>query len=186
MKKTGRMGRLGFLVMALALVAAACGGGGATPDASGNVDIDLSEFEISPSAITAKVGDTVTFRISNEGAVPHEWMMGREVSDDEGFPSGFHENFFGDTEGLMVAPMDAAMGMEGGMDMTDDTMAGDDAMADAEHGFMVMREPGEEVSITITLTEAHLGEWEMGCFVDDGAHYEAGMKGSFTVEAADA
>jgi uncharacterized cupredoxin-like copper-binding protein len=81
---------------------------------------------------------------------------------------------------LEVMPMDAAMGMPG-MEMTDSTMAGmEDEMA---HGFMVMREPGEEATITFTVTADQVGEWEMACFEDKGSHYDAGMTGTITVEA---
>jgi uncharacterized cupredoxin-like copper-binding protein len=66
------------------------------------------------------------------------------------------------------------------MDSTESTMAGmEDEMA---HGFMIMREAGEEATVTFTVTADQAGEWEMACFVDDGAHYEDGMKGIFTVE----
>ncbi len=179
--KANKHWRIGLLVVTLALVGAACGGDDAvTADSSGTITIELSEFEISPANITAKVGDTITIKITNSGSEPHEWMMGRDVETDGGFADGFHQNFFADSMSLEVMPMDAAMGMPD-MDMTDSTMAGmDDEMA---HGFMVMREPGEEATITFTITADQVGEWEMACFVDDGAHYDEGMKGTFTVES---
>lgn len=176
--------KLSFLIIALALVATACGGGGAaaTPDENGVIVIDLDESSISPSSIKVKVGDTVTIRLNNTGSKSHEWMVGRDVDTDEGFPNGFHDNFFADMMGLEVMPMDAAMGMpDMDMDSTDTTMAGmDDEMG---HGFMIMREPGEQASITFTITADQVGEWEMACFEEDGAHYDDGMKGKFTVEA---
>ncbi len=173
---------LGLVVVAVALVAAACGGGSAaTPDESGSITIELDEFSFSPANIKVKVGDTVTIKLVNVGEKEHEFMIGREVETDEGFPDGFHVNFFADMMGLEVMPMDAAMGIPGmDMDSTDSTMAGmEDEMG---HGFMVMRDPGEQASITFTVTEANIGEWEMGCFEEDGAHYDDGMKGTFTVE----
>jgi uncharacterized cupredoxin-like copper-binding protein len=182
MTKTNKRWHMTLLVVAIALIAAACGGGddAASADSSGSITIELNEFEISPGNITAKVGDTVTIKIKNTGVVPHEWMMGREVENDEGFADGFHQNFFADSMSLEVMPMDAAMGMPD-MEMTETTMAGmEDEMA---HGFMVMREPGEEATVTFTVTADQVGEWEMACFVDDGAHYDAGMTGTFTVES---
>lgn len=177
--------RLTFVVLVLAIVAAACGGGeAATPDENGVIVVELDEFQFSPGDIKVKVGDTVTIRLNNVGSKPHEWMIGRTVDMDEGFPSGFHENFFDDMMGLEVMPMDAAMGMpdmEMDMDSTDTTMA--DMEDDMGHGFMIMREPGEEATVTFTVTEDQIGEWEMGCFEEDGAHYDDGMKGTFIVEA---
>lgn len=164
--------RLSFLVVALALVATACGGGGAaTPDENGNITIELSDFAFSPEDVTVKVGDTVTVKLTNTGAVSHEWMLGREAETEDGSTSGFHENFFDDVEGIQVMPMDAAQGMEGMEGM------------EGDHGFMILRGPSEEASVTFTVTADKVGEWEMGCFVDGGAHWDAGMKGKFTVES---
>ncbi len=175
--------RLSLVVAAVALVVVACGGGSASePDENGNITIELSEFSFSPSNIKVNVGDVVTIKLVNTGDKEHEFMIGRQVDTDEGFPDGFHENFFADTMGLDVMPMDAAMGMtDMDMDSTATTMAGmEDEMG---HGFMVMRDPGEQATITFTVTAAHIGEWEMACFEEDGAHYDDGMKGTFTVES---
>ncbi|MCL1602062.1 MAG: cupredoxin domain-containing protein [Actinomycetia bacterium] len=175
--------RITILALAVVLVAAACGGDSAAePDDSGNITIDLSEFSFSPDGLNLKVGDTVTITLRNTGEKPHEWMIGRDVDTDEGFPDGFHENFFDDVMGIAVAPEDAAMGQSDmDMDSTDTTVA---AMEDEMgHGFMVMRPPGEQATVTFTVTEDQIGEWEMACFEEDGAHYDDGMKGKVTVEA---
>ncbi len=51
-------------------------------------------------------------------------------------------------------------------------------------GFMVMSNTGSGVSfIEFTVPADRVGEWEMGCFEDDGAHYDDGMKGTLVVEA---
>ena len=65
------------------------------------------------------------------------------------------------------------MDMEG-MDMEE----GDDH---AGHGFMVLRQPNETARITITIPLDATGEWELGCFEEDGAHWDDGMKGTFTI-----
>ena len=188
--KSRQKRRLGVALLTMAMIATACGGGGAaTPDANGVVTIELSEFAFSPGDITLNVGDTVTFVINNTGEKEHEWMVGRELETDEGFPSGFHDNFFEGMMSLEVSPMDAAMGLPGeemdmDMDMPATTMAGMDMDADEaeDHGFMIMRNPGQTASITFTVTADQIGEWEMGCFEEDGAHYDDGMKGTLTVE----
>ncbi len=68
---------------------------------------------------------------------------------------------------------DDDMDMEG-MDMEE----GDDH---AGHGFMVLRQPNETARITITIPLDATGEWELGCFEEDGAHWDDGMKGTFTI-----
>jgi uncharacterized cupredoxin-like copper-binding protein len=35
--------------------------------------------------------------------------------------------------------------------------------------------------LTFNVTEGMVGDWEMGCFEQDGVHYDAGMKGPVTV-----
>lgn len=193
MRHATKVWRLSTLVIALATIATACGGGEATTaDANGNIVIDLTEFDISPDNIVVKVGDTVTIKLTNSGDKVHEWMIGTDVDTDEGFPSGFHNNFFDDLMGLEVAPMDAAMGMtDMAMDATDTTMADatDTTMAamemddEMDHGIMIMRDPGEQATATFVVTADQVGVWEMACFQEDGAHYDDGMKGTFTVEA---
>ena len=78
---------------------------------------------------------------------------------------------------------DMEMGEEGDMDMTegegDMDMADDDHM---EHGFMVMRQPGEQASVTFTVPADASGEWEIACFEEDGAHYDDGMRGTLIIE----
>lgn len=42
--------------------------------------------------------------------------------------------------------------------------------------------PTQTASITFTVTEVSIGEWEFGCFEEDGAHWDDGMKGTLIVE----
>ena len=110
--------RLTILLGMLALVVGACGGGAATPADSGELVIDLTEFEFNPDNIELKVGQQVTFVLSNEGEKEHEFMIGRDVNTDPGYPNGFEHDFF-ETTDPVVDPMDALAGM-GDMDMDDD------------------------------------------------------------------
>lgn len=192
--------RLTILLGMLALVVGACGGGAATPADSGELVIDLTEFEFNPDNIELKVGQQVTFVLSNEGEKEHEFMIGRDVNTDPGYPNGFEHDFF-ETTDPVVDPMDALAGM-GDMDMDDDMDMGDEEMSDttmgdmsdeemgemdegdehAEHaGFMVVREPGQSATITFTPTADSVGEWQIGCFEEDGAHWDDGMTGTLTV-----
>jgi len=96
--------------------------------------------------------------------------------------------------------MDMAGDDQESMDMAGDDqesmdMAGDDheeGMAmeegttmdlEGDGALMVMVPIGTETTtITFTVTEDMVGEWEMGCFQLDGVHYNAGMVGTFTVK----
>lgn len=67
--------------------------------------------------------------------------------------------------------------------MSDSTMAAMEMDDEMDHGFMIMRDPGEEATVTFVVTADQVGVWEMACFQEDGAHYDDGMKGKFFVEA---
>ena len=38
-------------------------------------------------------------------------------------------------------------------------------------------------TLTFTVTEDMVGEWEIGCFEEDGLHYDDGMKGKLVIKA---
>ncbi len=51
-------------------------------------------------------------------------------------------------------------------------------------GWMVMDAAGSgQSTITFTVPEDRVGEWEMACFEDDGTHYDDGMRGTLIVQA---
>jgi hypothetical protein len=56
------------------------------------------------------------------------------------------------------------------------------AMGGADHSFMVaIPRGGQDATLTFTVTEEMVGEWEIGCFTDRGVHYPQGMAGKFIV-----
>jgi uncharacterized cupredoxin-like copper-binding protein len=62
---------------------------------------------------------------------------------------------------------------------------GEDDHAETGHnhdGFMVSLANEDRATMTFTITEDMVGTWEIGCFLQDGAHYLADMKGSLVVE----
>jgi uncharacterized cupredoxin-like copper-binding protein len=97
----------------------------------------------------------------------------------------------------MEEDMDMEHDMEEDMDMEEDaSMEEDMAMEeDMEHadegehdegmghaGWMVMDAAGSGPTvIEFVVPLDRVGEWEMGCFEDDGTHYEDGMRGKITV-----
>lgn len=159
------------LLAAGTLLLAACSAPAAPPEPV-EITIDMSEYAFSPNDISLRVGQEVTFVLVNVGQLEHEFMLGREVDMHDGAPSGYETDFFetGGVEPVVVTMMDE------GMDM------GDDHGDDDHSGFMVEVAPGsEEATISFTVTEAMLGEWEIGCFLLEGVHYNSGMVGTLTV-----
>ncbi len=78
-------------------------------------------------------------KMTNIGADHHHWMMGREVDTDAGFAGSFHQNFCTDSTSPEVVPsafIDVEMGV----------------------GFQIKMDPGQEATITFTLTADQVGE----------------------------
>ena len=87
-------------------------------DAASAVEITLSEFSLSPSDVKIKAGETVTFRVKNEGSVFHTYTIadGGEsarlnAGDSEDLKVTFDEP--GTHEVKCTVPGHAARGMTG-------------------------------------------------------------------------
>lgn len=135
--------------------------------------IDMTEYAFNPDTLEVKVGQEVTINLVNSGVLPHEIMFGRDVMMVDNRPSGYEHDMF---EEAGVEPM--VMGVEEGEHM-------EEGMEENEHGhegFMVLLEKtGDQGTITFTVTEEMVGEWEIGCFELDGVHYDQGMVGKIIV-----
>ncbi|MGA7272237.1 MAG: hypothetical protein WB239_14290 [Acidimicrobiia bacterium] len=176
--------------MAVVLLIAACGTGSGAGDNGQEIHVSLYEYSFDPAEIHLTVGQPVTLVLQNDGGKDHELMAGREVHEEDGIPHGFEQDFFDTVDDLNIDPPDAletsmeGMG-EGDMsgttmgDMSSTTM-GDEEMEDM--GVMVAREPGEMATVTFTPTEDSVGEWQIGCFEEEGTHWQQGMKGTIIVE----
>lgn len=189
-----------ILVVLLALAVAACGGGGQTLADGDELTITLSEYQFEPSDIRLAPGTSVTIVLENTGEKDHEFMAGQEVHVEDGIPHGFESDFFETVEDLTIDPPDALATSMEGMDMGGDDMGDEDMneMSDTtmgemegeeehmeeEMGVMVVREPTQTARISFTVTEDSIGEWEIGCFEEDGAHWDDGMRGTIVVEDA--
>lgn len=179
------------LLAVLSLVMAACSGGGpqgSRPDSSGTLNIAQEDtgggsMNFSPDTIVLTAGQRVRMIVENKGEKNHEFMIGRTVTFNEaGEPDGFEEDFFGPiADQVSVEPgMGAMLVMDGqvmqGMDMSGGSME------DMHPGWMLMSNIGSGQSvIEFTVPESAVGEWEMGCFQDKGAHYDDGMRGKVVV-----
>jgi uncharacterized cupredoxin-like copper-binding protein len=87
------------LCPALVLIVAACSGGGATPSPSGatssppdaspsagaqTIDVKLTDaLRVEPAEMTVKAGQPITFKVTNTGAIDHEFYLGDEATQAE-------------------------------------------------------------------------------------------------------
>lgn len=131
------------------------------------VTIAMDEYTFTPGQIELKVGQEVTFHLVNNGAVAHELMIGRDVSRLNNRPHGYEQDLF------ELAREHPVIGGSGEHDHS--TML--------HSGFMILIPPSTEpASLTFKVTENMAGEWELGCFEQDGVHYDAGMKAILVIQ----
>ena len=129
--------------------------------------IEMSEYAFEPDTIEVKVGQEVTLELVNMGQLPHELMFGRQVMMMENRPNGYQVDMF------------ASAGVEPEVMMMEGEAHGEE---EGHAGFMVLLEKsGDKATMTFTVTDDMVGEWEMGCFEQEGVHYEAGMVGKLVV-----
>ncbi|MEW6240793.1 MAG: hypothetical protein AB1564_08305 [Chloroflexota bacterium] len=179
------------LLTVLSLLATACGGAspqGVRPDSSGTLTIMQQDAEgggmnFSPDMIVLTAGQHVRLIVENMGQKNHEFMIGRTVIfNDAGEPDGFEEDFFSP----IADQINLELGMGASLIMDGQVMEGMDmsggGMDDMHMGWMVMNNAGSGQSIIeFTVPESAVGEWEMGCFEDNGSHYDDGMHGKVVV-----
>ena len=185
------------LILAVSMLAAACGSGGDGGEATGaggdpdaHIRVNMTEYGFGSDVIEVRAGQTVEFLLKNSGDLDHEFMIGREVTVGmDGMATGFGHDFF---EGLMptVDPPEAGMvieSMEIEMDMDghdhgsmETDMDGND---DGHHGFMVTLGPGATASVTVAIPNDAVGDWEIGCFLDKGSHWSSGMHATLRIRA---
>jgi len=75
-------------------------------------------------------------------------------------------------------------GHDGSMDMDGDDGSMDmdtDGHDDGHHGFMVTLAPGGTASVTVTIPDDAVGDWEIGCFRDKGTHWSSGMHATLRI-----
>ncbi len=175
------------LLVAVPLIFAACGS--QAPPEPLELTIDMTEYAYEPGELEFQVGQEVTLILTNSGTLEHEILFGREVMMTDGRPNGYMVDMF-ETAG--VEP-DVTMEMA-----DEDHTEGDEHTEEEEHsegeenteedehahsGFMVKVPPSDDTyTMSFTVTEDMLGEWEIGCFLLDGVHHISGMAGSLIVE----
>jgi uncharacterized cupredoxin-like copper-binding protein len=156
------VGLILFGIVALLLVA--CGGG--TPGEV-SYDIDMTEYAYAPENHQFKVGQEVTLNLSNSGQLQHEVMFGRDFIMMDNRPAGYQTDMF------EVAGVEPEVTQVGEPEHEHEE--------EMHEGFMVALPEDGTATIKFTVTEEMVGKWEIGCFEQDGVHYDAGMKGFVTV-----
>jgi len=151
-----------FVLIITAAILVACGGAAPPPV---SFTIDMTEYAFTPANLQLKVGQEVTLTLTNSGQLQHEIMFGRNVMMMANRPAGYQEDMF------------AAGGVT--PEVTQDLMP--EEMEERHAGFMVVVPIGGTATVKFRVTEGMVGEWEMGCFEQDGVHYDAGMKGPVSV-----
>lgn len=152
-----------FAFVITAILAAGCASGPEKVEYS----IEMTDFAFTPNTLELEVGQEVTLHLTNVGALKHEIMVGREVTMENGLATGFVEDMFAGVEPTVV---------------TTGEMEHDAGNDHATGQFMVtVPENTGEATLTFVVTEEMVGEWEMGCFLDSGSHFQQGMTGKMVV-----
>lgn len=155
-------------IFAVALMVTLLAGCSSSTPEPVSIDIHMTEYAYQPNAISVKVGQPVTLNLINDGTLTHEIMFGRDVVTTDNRPTGFKTDMF------------EASGIEPTV-TTPDGSPVDHHMAGHSGVMVVLENTGDQATISFTPNKDMVGEWEMGCFEQDGVHYQAGMKGTFTV-----
>ena len=143
------------LTVAFLLLLTACGGSAPSvnEDGSINVDVTLTDFKIESSVTAFESGKTYRFTITNDGLVPHEFVISEPLMEGEA-----HND-------------DDAHG-EDEMEMKHEGLV-------VEVGEDVLQ-PGVTITVDATFPEHVDGELEFACHTE--GHYEAGMFSHITIE----
>jgi plastocyanin len=194
MRKTGWI----VLLVAIPLILAACSS--QAPPEPLEMTINMTEYAFEPADLKFQVGQEVTLHLTNSGALEHEIMFGRDVMMTDGMPNGYMVDMF---ESAGVEPVVSIEESGETVHEDEEHTEGDEHTEDEEHtegdehsevdehaedehahsGFMIQVPVTHDIyTMSFTVTEDMVGEWEIGCFLLDGVHYNSGMVGTLTVE----
>lgn len=144
----------------------AVGEPGTAENVSRTIEVTMRDNYYEPESISVKAGETIRFRVKNEGALVHEFNIGtadmHEAHQDEMQMMVEHGVIKGDRIDHEMMEMDMGDGH---------SMKHDDPNS-------VLMEPGESKEIIWTFSEA--SSLEFACNVP--GHYQAGMVGDLDVE----
>jgi plastocyanin len=181
MRKTGWI----VLLVAIPLILAACSS--QAPPEPLEMTINMTEYAFEPADLEFQVGQEVTLHLTNSGALEHEIMFGRDVMMTDGMPNGYMVDMFESAgiEPVVSVEEPGETAPEGEEHTEGDEYSEVDEHAEDEHahsGFMIQVPVTHDIyTMSFNVTEDMVGEWEIGCFLLDGVHYNSGMVGTLTV-----
>ncbi len=143
------------LLLAGALVGAACERVVGIPETPGAIRIEMGDFFFRPASITLKHGEKVTLRLVNTSAVEHDFAIGRRADAAAG---RYEEDFFDNVK--VASSGRVRVARDGGT-------------------LRVFVAPLGTAEITFTVPDV-TGSFESACFI--AGHYQSGMKGTLLVE----
>jgi uncharacterized cupredoxin-like copper-binding protein len=134
--------------------------------------VEMTEYTFNPNTIEIKAGQPVIIELKNGGLLAHEIMFGKEVVKNHNRPDGYRYDLF---DNANTKP-EVINGEAGGQAAVQHGVHG------GHDGFMVtLPANNDTVLISFTPNTDMVGEWELGCFEQDGVHYDAGMKGRLVI-----
>jgi plastocyanin len=159
--------------------------------------IVMDDYSYSPKRLSWRPGETVTVTIVNRSSsrpgAPHEIMFGRGPLREPGplgpiQGDGFEDQLLdgatvelraGNGVTMVMAETARLTGVDPmslmGPDMD---MSGQEMRMGMD--FMAVVEPGGSLTVSFQVPDRP-GDWEFGCFQQDGQHYLNGMRGVLTV-----
>ena len=140
-------------LLLVAMAVAACAPQPGKPAAGRVIELTMKEFTFSPRTITVRPGETVTLKLTNVGALEHEFMAGRAPVAGRGY-----------SEDWLKRAVPA---------LASHTHPGEEHIGE---GIRVSADWGHQVTLVVP---EETGTYEFGCFIT--GHYEAGMRGSIVV-----
>jgi plastocyanin len=170
------------LLVAIPIILVACSS--QAPPEPLEMSINMTEYAFEPADLEFQVGQEVTLHLTNSGALEHEIMFGREVMMMDGMPNGYMDDMF---ESAGVEPVVSVEESGETTHQEEEHTEGDEHSEEeddhAHSGFMVKVPVSQDIyTMSFTVTEDMVGEWEIGCFLLEGVHYNSGMVGKLTVE----
>jgi uncharacterized cupredoxin-like copper-binding protein len=176
----------GAILGAIALIAAGCApdaphGNAAAASTGDELLVTMDEFSFAPARMSAAEGATFTITLENNGSVPHEFMVGRDVMADGGFEEDLLGELYLSIEGdgyMSTLPDEKSEGEE---EHDEDEGSGDEPEQD-HAGNTIMVEPGGRVQVTLEMPSGGADVLEMACFIE--GHYEAGMHAELVVNSS--
>ncbi|MEX2473884.1 plastocyanin/azurin family copper-binding protein [Marinobacter sp.] len=139
---------------------------GKAEDVSRTIDVSMLDNYYEPESISVKAGETVRFRVKNDGALVHEFNIGT---------ADMHEAH--QAEMQMMVEHGVIKGDRIDQEMMNMDMGDGHSMKHDDPNSVLM-EPGETKEIIWTFTEAT--DLEFACNVP--GHYQAGMYGDIDIE----